>query len=81
MELPSVICACLIAMIVEIGLFSVVLLAYLVYWIRDTYSFFEKINVEHDKPTPILGSFKKVIFKQANLFDFSIEIYNKFTSK
>lgn len=68
-------------MLLEIGLFSVVLAVLLVYWIRKTYSFFDKINIEHDRPTPILGSFKKVIFKQSNLFDLFIEIYNKFTSK
>lgn len=68
-------------MLLEFALVFVALLALLIYWIKNTYSFFEKLNIEHDKPTPILGSFKKVIFKQANLFDFSMEIYNKFTSK
>lgn len=68
-------------MIIELVLFSVALASFLVYWIKDTYSFFEKINVQHDKPIPVLGSFKKVIFKQVNMFDYTIQMYSQFTSK
>lgn len=68
-------------MLLELVLLSVAIAAYFIYWIKETYSFFDKLNIEHEKPTPLLGNFKKVIFKQSNLFDFTLEIYNKFSSK
>ncbi|KAL5273925.1 hypothetical protein ACFFRR_000598 [Megaselia abdita] len=65
-------------MLVEVVLVLVAVAVYFTYWIKYTYSFFEKYNIQYDKPIPIVGSMGEVVFGQKNMFDKLQDLYNQF---
>ena len=54
-----------------------VLVALAYWWVKETYSFFEKRNIPHDKPTPLLGTHKDVLLQRENFFDNIESVYRK----
>ncbi|KAL5276545.1 hypothetical protein ACFFRR_002018 [Megaselia abdita] len=65
-------------MFYEFLLLISVIVGLLSYWIKDTYTYFEKRGIASDKPTPLLGSLKDAILNRANLVDIVDRLYKQF---
>lgn len=60
---------------------TILILAGIIYiWLQKQYSYFQGQEIEYDRPTYLLGTFKDVFLKKENLWDNWHTIYNKFNS-
>ncbi|CAD7083927.1 unnamed protein product [Hermetia illucens] len=59
-------------------LFLAILLFVAYKWLTSTYDFFEKKNVQYEKPTIFFGNFRGLLLRQESVFDMFKRIYMKF---